>query len=70
MPLSEPIYGHLVTGHGRAGDMDAAEQIIATMKANNHTPHNVVYTSLLRAYAERGDITSLEKVASPGSTDL
>lgn len=53
---------NLVTGHARAGKMEAAERVIINMKENRHTPHNVVYTSLLCAHAERGDIDSIVKV--------
>jgi leucine-rich PPR motif-containing protein len=60
--LSENIYASLVTGHARAGNIEAAERVITNMKASNQRPHNVTYTSLLCAYAERGDIDAIEKV--------
>lgn len=60
--MSESIYASLITGHARAGNMEAAERVIANMKATHQKPHNVAYTSLLCAYAERGDIEAVEKV--------
>ncbi len=63
MPISERIYASLVTGHARAGDMEAAAGILDTMKKNGLIPHNIVYTSLLCAHAERGDIQAIEKVS-------
>ena len=63
MPLSEPVYASLVTGHARAGDMERAEKVLDTMRANHHVPHNVVYTSLLCAYAERGDMDAINNVS-------
>lgn len=62
LPLSEAIYASLVTGHSRAGDIEAAEEVISIMKASGHVPHNVVYTSLLCAHAERGNIEAITKV--------
>lgn len=61
-PMSESIYASLITGHARAGNMEAAERVITNMKATHQKPHNVAYTSLLCAYAERGDIEAVEKV--------
>ena len=61
-PLSEKVYASLVTGHSRAGDMKAAQEVITAMKANHHIPHNTVYSSLMCAYAERGDIEAIKKV--------
>lgn len=61
-PMSESIYASLITGHARAGNIEAAERVITNMKAANQRPHNVAYTSLLCAYAERGDMEAIEKV--------
>lgn len=63
MPISEPICASLVTGHARAGNMQAAEEVLSAMKANGQVPHNVVYTRLLCAYAEKGEIDSVERVS-------
>ena len=61
-PMSESIYASLITGHARAGNIEAAERVIASMKSNRQRPHNVAYTSLLCAYAEKGDIDAIERV--------
>lgn len=61
-PMSESIYASLVTGHARAGNMEAAERVITNMKATRQKPHNPTYTSLLCAYAERGDMEAIDKV--------
>ena len=67
MPVSERIYASLVTGHARAGDMEAAVGVLSTMKENGLIPHNIVYTSLLCAYAERGDMQAIETVSEPAT---
>ena len=63
MPISEPICASLVTGHARAGNMEAAEEVLSVMKTNGQVPHNVVYTRLLCAYAEKGDIGAVQRVS-------
>lgn len=62
MPISESVYASLVTGHARAGNMEAAKEVITKMKSKQHTPHNIVYNSLACAYAEKGDIDNVIKV--------
>ena len=64
--LSESVYASLVTGHARAGNMEAAKKILTNMKASNQRPHNATYTSLLCAHAEKGDMEAIEKVRGSG----
>lgn len=63
MPISERIYASLVTGHARAGDIDAASGVLDSMKKNGLTPHNIAYTSLLCAHAEMGNLPAIEAVS-------
>ena len=62
LPMSETVYAAMVTGHSRAGDLEAAKGVMGTMKANGHRAHNAVYMSLLCAYAERGLMDDIKKV--------
>lgn len=63
MPLSKSVYASLVTGHSRAGDIEGAEKVVHVMKENELSPDNLVYTSLLCAYAERGDVDAIFEVS-------
>ena len=59
---SEALHAAMVTGHSRAGDLEAAKDVIATMEAKDHRVHITIYTSLLCAYAERGLVEDIKKV--------
>ncbi len=61
---SEPVFAAMVTGHARSGDLGEAEGVISMLRSKNHTPHNIVYSSLLCAFAERGRIKDIEEVVS------
>lgn len=63
VPISEIVYGSLITGHFRAGDWKAAQNIISTLKSNNQEVYVMAYTSLMCAYAERGHIEEIRKVS-------
>ena len=62
LPMSETLYAAMVTGHSRAGDLEAAKGVLETMKADGHSSSDAVYTSLLCAYAERGLLEDIMKV--------
>ena len=62
MPMRDTFHATLVTGHSRAGDLEAAENVKVAIEANGHHAHSAVYTSLLCAYAERGLLEDIKKV--------
>ena len=64
LTINENVYAALITGHARANDIASAEKLLYEMR-DQITPGLLSFTALLCAYAERGDMTSINKVG-PG----
>ena len=64
LTINENVYAALITGHARANDIVSAEKLLYEMR-DQITPGLLSFTALLCAYAERGDMTSINKVG-PG----
>ena len=61
LTINETVYAALITGHARANDIVSAEKLLHEM-GDQITPGLLSYTALLCAYAERGDMASINKV--------
>lgn len=61
LAINENVYASLITGHARADDMAGAEKLLHEM-GDQITPGLLSFTALLCAYAERGDMASINRV--------
>ena len=62
LTINENVYAALITGHARANDIASAEKLLYEMR-DQITPGLLSFTALLCAYAERGDMGSINKVS-------
>ncbi len=56
------IHANLITGNARADNMEGAEELLETLKSDYQGPLDLSYSSLIQAYAERGNVDAIEKV--------
>ena len=61
LAINENVYASLITGHARADDIVGAEKLLHEM-GDQITPGLLSFTALLCAYAERGDMASINRV--------
>ena len=66
LAINENVYASLITGHARANDLAGAEKLLQEM-GDQITPGVLSFTALLCAYAERGDMASINRVGPAAS---
>ncbi len=64
LPVTESVYGSLITGYSRAARLSEAEGVLDTMKQDGYSVGVTAFSSLICAYAERGQLDKIREVTT------